>query len=272
MREHLLKKYLFLFLYSFFLCASAQAAVTIKKAEAVQEQKSSGGSATDFLGTAINLGTGIIAMNKDMKAVSAECYPTAPDITFIENTMKEYAKTGAQDKSGIYGRLSPRTQCVTSNGYGAYVAEYGKTAGARPCFNFFSGSGDKDMVWDGYPRVGTGVICPKGGTDCEARDQEKITDAYEIFNLIEFGPGDYKTGELTQATKLLEKVEVCSDAKISEKKRQMWMGMLNTTISNIGAKQSSGDVMQTVQSVVGGGGGVNSLGGVASMIPGIFGK
>jgi len=86
-----------------------------------------------------------------------------------------------------------------------------------------------------------------------------VSDIYEIFNLIDFGADDYTASEATMAAKLLNKIESCSNAKLSAKKKAMWGEFLIDTVGNLGQGN-----MQQVQSMsgMGGLGAISSLGGI----------
>lgn len=93
-----------------------------------------------------------------------------------------------------------------------------------------------------------------------------MSDAYDIFNLIDFGPADYLPGETTMAAKLLNKVEICTSSRLNARKRALWGEFLVNTASGIGQKTNTGSIMQSVQGIAGGGGAgaLNSIGGIAS--------
>ncbi len=91
-----------------------------------------------------------------------------------------------------------------------------------------------------------------------------MSDIYEIFNLIDFGADDYTASEATMAAKLLNKIESCSNAKLSAKKKAMWGEFLIDTVGNLGQGTNTGAIMQQVQSMsgMGGLGAISSLSGI----------
>ena len=68
-------------------------AITITKAASVTPQETSSSSAgSSLIPTVLKLVSGVQQLNAQQKALTAECVPSAQEITFVDNTMKEWAK------------------------------------------------------------------------------------------------------------------------------------------------------------------------------------
>ena len=80
-----------------------------------------------------------------------------------------------------------------------------------------------------------------------------------------------KENGITMASKLIAKIENCSNSKLNAKKRAMWSEFLMGTISNIGQPTNTGSIMEQVSNIAGSGGGLgslSSLGAIASQFLG----
>ncbi len=248
--------------------ASANAAVTIKKASPVASSESAGssGGAASLVPTVVGLVSGIIEMNAKQNALTAECIPSTTEMNFVDNTMKEWAKSGAMTADSFKGTLG-REKC--QNGPDCYrmdVQAVG-SSGMGIHYNYFSGAGNTNMVWDGFPKTGIGTYCKNGMvTGCSGNDIATMSDTYDLFNQIGFGPADYLPSEATMAARLLNKVETCTTAKLSAKKRAMWGEFLVNTASGIGQKTNTGSIMDQVGAISasGGAGALGSLGSIAT--------
>lgn len=253
-----------------FLSGTAQAAITIKKAAPVASTSEESGKSTtsSLVPSLLGLVSGVSELNSKQKALTAECVPSGSDLSFINNMMKEYAKTGV-NKQDIAKGLSGRYPCdYAGDCYkDDIVRGVGGTKGLKPRYNIFSGESNENMVWSGFPTASTGSVSKDGSGYCSNPSQcETLTDAYDIFNLIDFGPSDYLPAEASQAAKLLEKTEKCSTARLSAKKREMWGSFLTQTASGLGAKTNTGSIMENIGSISqSSGGGSGALGAVGSL-------
>ncbi len=248
---------------------AANAAIVIKKAAPVADNSSDSGKSTtnSLVPSLIGFVAGVSSLNAQQKALTGDCIPTDPDMRFIDNMMKEWAKTGQDTSKSIGDKLIGRAPC--SDCYSEDVRTgVNNTAGLKPGYNTFTGDGNAGKVWEGFPRPGKGFTCRNGAVYCTEADGEQVTDAYDIFNLIGFGPSDYLPSEASQAAKILEKTERCSDAKLTAKKRELWGAFLTQTASGLGKKTNTGNVMEQVGTITQSGGGalgaVSSLSGIAT--------
>ena len=266
-----MKKHLLFFITCMFMTTtmSAMGAVTIKKASSVSKQQAAPKmeSATSLVSTAINLVSGIKALNQQVNALSAECEPTSAEINFVNTTIKEWAKTGTSSVDEVRTSLG-RMPCDNPNGgYQQSVKLAAMIDNSPICFDSFSEKGDQNTIWYGYPRVGTAKYCDDG-TDTCTKNQKSASDIYDIFNLIDFTEADYSPEEFKLATNLMNKIEKCSSAKIAQAKKALWGTFLTENISTIGQKQNTGSIMDAVSGVISnsaGGGFGGAMGGLQSI-------
>lgn len=231
-------------------------AITIKKAAPVATQESSATLSTSSLvPTVLGLIGGIQELNAKQKELTSECIPTNQEINFVNELVKEWAKTGSMSAEEVKTRLRREPCPVADRGYENSVVVVEATGTGTVCYDFFSGSGNTGMVWENYPKVGIATFCPDGTSNCSTSEKKTVSDIYDIFNLIDFSEADYTSAsEVTMAGKLMAKVESCSNAKLSAKKRAMWSEFLIGTISNMGQSTNTGTIMEQVGSVAGSGG------------------
>ncbi|MDE6478453.1 MAG: hypothetical protein K2L94_04385, partial [Alphaproteobacteria bacterium] len=235
-----------LFLTGILSCApmmGAHAAVAVKKAAPVATQESAGtAGAASLIPTVLNLVSGVQALNAQQKALTAECIPTTAEINFVNTTMQEWAKTGAATAADVQRSLRRKRCQSATGGYQAAVRIAAATDGADICFDWF---GDNpEMVWYQFPKASKATYCPDGSIDTTCSDMKTVSDIYEIFNLIDFSAEDYTATEATMAAKLLNKIESCSSAKLSAKKKAMWGEFLIDTVGNLGQSTNTGAIMQ----------------------------
>ena len=247
---------------------SAMGAVTIKKAEPVKTQQTSTSNATGSLvPSVLTLVSDVQALNAKKRDLDAECTPSSAEIEFVNNMMKEWAKTGSSTAEEAFRKLN-RTRCDGGTGYESSVRYAAVTDMGTVCYDNFAES-DKDMVWYHFPKASKAVYCPDGSpaSTC-GKNQKTVSNIYEVFDLIDFGVSDYNRQEATMAAKLLDRADRCSDVKISKKKKQMWGEFLTTAMGNVGQKTNTSAIMQTVGNITQNGaslnGGLSSLGSIAS--------
>lgn len=247
---------------------AAVAAVTIKKAAPVATQEADATSAVGSLvPSVLTLVSEVQNLSAKQRALDAECIPSSAEITFVNNAMKEWAKTGEATWEDVARRLN-KSPCPEGNGYEAAVKDAAGTDMEITCYDNFASESDKLMVWYKFPKASKASYCPDGLPPCTGKEKT-VSNIYEIFDLIDFGVGDYTTRDnLTMAAKLLDKSESCSDVRISKKKREMWGAFLTTAMGNVGQKTNTSTIMQTVGNITQNGaslnGGLSSLGSIAS--------
>lgn len=264
------KAHLLVLCACFMAVAPAMAAVSIKKAAPVATKQSTAiDGAGSLVGTALTLVAGVRDLNKQVNDMDAECRPTSAEITFVNNMVKEWAKTGAASDEDVQRSLS-RRPCDNSTGIGGYQTSVEIAAmmdGADICYDTFRNESDKDMVWYNFPRVGTATYCDDGSRTC-GKDQKYASDIYEIFNLIDFTEADYTPSEASVAAKIISKTEKCSSARLSQAKRALWGNFLTQSIGTLGQPTNTASIMDAVSGVVnnsGGSGLGGALGGLQSI-------
>ena len=252
---------------SIMVAPAARGAVAVKKAAPVEAQSASGTSgAASLLPAVMNLVSNVQQLNAKQKALTAECVPSNAEINFVNNTMKEWAKTGAMSADDVVRQLH-RTPCSGGRGYEMAVRQYAGTDMMDSiCFDNFATDSDKDMVWYKFPIVGNASYCADGSySGCAAKDKKQVSDIYEIFNLIEFSEADYTRQEATMAAKLIAKIENCSSAKLSAKKKALWGEFITDTLGSVGQPTNTGAIMQAVGGISGGGS-MSSIGSLAGQL------
>lgn len=257
-----------------FSSVSGNAAVTIKKAASVSAQETPSSSAVNSLvPTVLGLIINVQQLNAKQKELTNECIPSSREITFVDNTMKEWAKTGTMSAKEVESKLKMKPCTVTDGGYSASVKMAVLMDTDDICYDTFSGSGNAGTVWEGYPKVSTATYCADGSNNCSSKDKKTVSNIYDIFNLIDFSTADYTKSEATDAANIMAKIETCSYSKLNAKKRAMWGEFLSDTINSLGQPTSTGTIMEQVSSVIGssGGGGlgaISSLGAIATQVLG----
>lgn len=243
------------------LCGVADAAVSVKKAAPVATKEASKTDASaSLVGSVLGLVSSVQTLNAQQKALTEDCVPTSAEINFVDKTIKEWAMTGAMSASEI--RLGNSKPCDNITGSYRLSAERAETTELDEgiCYDTLTDSGN---VWYGYPKVGLAEFCPGGDLTC--KNKKKVSNIYEIFNLVDFEAKDYTPQEATMAGKLMDKIERCSNAKLSAKKRALWGEFLTNTLSNVGQKTNTGNILQQVSAVSNSGGGLGALSGLGGI-------
>lgn len=269
-----MKKFLLFFIVSVLCVGEFPAlAITINKAAPVATQETSSSSTmTSLVPTVLNLVSGVQQLSAQQKELTAECIPTSQEITFVDTMVKEWAKTGAMTADEVEKRLGMKRCSTAVGGYESSVELFAATdTDDTICYDYFAGSGNDGMVWEKFPKVGKATYCSDGSPAGMCSDKYKVTvsNIYDIFNLIDFSDADYATEyEVTMAGKLTAKIEKCSYAKLSSKKREMWGEFLMGTINNLGQPTNTGSIMESVSSITtnGLGGGLSSIGSLATSL------
>ncbi len=249
---------------------AAVAAITIKKAPSVATKQTSaveaGGS---LVPTVIGLVGGIKQLSQQQKALSDECIPTSAEISFVNNAVKEWAKTGAKTKEEVEVALNMR-RCTDSY-TGGYEASVRLAEGTNErdliCYDWFGGTGDVGTVWYGFPMAVSTYYCTDGSiSGCSDKEKKHVSNIYDVFNLVDFAEADYTAQEAKMAATLKSKIENCSYAKLSAKQKALWGEFLVSTMGNMGQKTNTATILQTVSGVAnsGGAGALQSLGSMAT--------
>lgn len=244
----------------FFVCATvglaglSAGAVTIKKAApvATKEVASSGESAATFVPAVLSVVSQVQQIAQKQRALSDECIPSSSDITFVNNMMKEWAKTGNMTAEEAKKRLKYKRCRFPDGGYSMSVATSSNTESDLLCFDYFGTNSDRGMVWENFPKASVATYCSDGSATCSRKEQKTASNIYEVFNLIDFDTEDYTLSEATNAARLMGKIENCSSAKLNARKRALWGEFLVNTLGAVGQKTNTGAIMQSVGSLTSG--------------------
>lgn len=269
----MIKKLLtFLCMALFAVTSDAVAAVTVKKAAPVAPQTSATSTDTaSLVGTVLGLVNSVQQLNAQQKALTAECVPSSKEITFVNNMMKEWAKVGEMTADEAQTRLNQRRCTIARGGYAQAVRIAAGTDATEICYDYFAGDGNDGMVWANFPMASTATYCTDGSLSC--KNPANVSNIYEIFNLIDFSETDYTDGDnRTIAANLISKIENCSYAKLSAKKRALWGNFLTSTVSNMGQNTNTGAIMDSVGQMTSGGGGLGGLGSLGAIVQQITNK
>lgn len=252
---------------------SAMGAVSIKKASSVSTQKTSGISdAASLLPTVISLVEGVKQIKKSTKELTAECIPSSSEITFVNKLVKEWAKTGAATAEEAASAIKMRRCESPTGGYESSLRIMADTNEHDVlCFDWFGGSGDINQVWYQFPMAVSTYYCTDGSiTGCGEDSRKYASNIYDVLNLVDFDQVDLTNDEMQLFGKLTDKIEKCSDAKLSARKKALWQDFLTTTIGNMGQKTNTGSIMEMVGQTANSGtsGILQSLGGMATQFLG----
>ncbi|MCL2339209.1 MAG: hypothetical protein FWC51_04645 [Proteobacteria bacterium] len=282
-----MKKKIYLLSMLYALCSamalpSPSHAVTIKKADVVapapKASNNSPLSGNSLVPTALSLITGVMALNQQMSTLTGDCIPTAADVAFVSNAMKEFAKTGAIDGPTLAGALRGRAPCDPGNSvsFDNTAQTAAVTSGLQPCYETFNQPSDKNMIWFGYPRPGLTKVCKKNGGagGCAPKDEEVVSDVWDVFALVNFTPDDLLPQEATAFAKLMDKVERCSGAKLSAAKRALWVNFMTQEAGSLGTKTGSdlASTLGTVNQIMASGGGTNPMSALMGLAPTMMGN
>ncbi len=244
----------------------AVGAVTIKKAAPVATQEASATSTVSSLVPSVmGLVSGVQSLSAQQRELDAQCIPSNAEIEFVNNVIKEWAKTGTATWEQVSTKLN-QVPCTDNNSYANQVALYAGTDSTILCYDTFDTAADSVMVWYKFPRASKATYCPDGSRNCP-KEQKTVSNIYEIFDLVDFGVSDYSRQEATMAAKLLSRAEECSNTRLSKKKKEMWGSFLVDTIGSVGQSTNTSQIMQTVGNISQSGsgfGGLSSLGSIAS--------
>lgn len=265
-----MRKFLLIFSVLSLVVPHAASAVTIKKAAPVATKKVEAKDAgASLVPTVIGLVSGVMQMNQQQKALTEECLPSTQEIQWVNTIVKEWAKTGAASAEDIETKLG-RKACKGNESYDSTSRMAAGTDDTESiCFDAYTGTANEGMVWAGFPEAKLITYCNDGSESCSDKEKVKVSNVYDIFNMVDFTQSDYTASELTMASKLMAKIENCSSAKLDARKKALWGEFLTTTIGSMGQKTNTASIMDVVGSVANVnksnmGGALQSLGGVAT--------
>ena len=164
---------------------AAMAAITITKAKPVAtKQTSSVEAGASLLPTVMNLVGGIKQLSQQHKALTDECIPTSAEITFVNNTIKEWAKTGAKTAEEVEVALG-MSPCGPGDSY-EFTVRMAEGADERDliCYDTYDASSADGMVWLGYPIAVSTYYCTDGSlSGCSNKNKKYVSNTWvgQIF-------------------------------------------------------------------------------------------
>lgn len=244
------------------LCNGADAAnVSVKKASSVKKQETGGVESImsgSLLPGVMGLVSNVSALKKQTEELKAECIPSGTEESWVNNAVKEYAKTGAKTAKD----MNLDNPCRTNSSWDVEVAQ-ARSSGQEPCMPVFNESG---AVWDNYPTVKTVKYCPDLA-DPYCSDSKKKTESniYKIFGMLDWTQEDYLVGESDMFIKMMEKTEKCAPEKITARNREAYANFVKQTISGAGQSTNTGAVYDAIGGLTQGG-----LSGIGSLAPSVI--
>ena len=263
--------------FSFCLCLSgAGAAVTINKAPSVKSQPkqdtATALTANSLIGTAIGLVGSVQSMKQQQLALAAGCAPSSSDVTFVNEMVKEYAKTGKEKASEMINRLLPN-----GNSPHCKFIDTAGVKGGKVCYSTYDATSDDSEIWSGYPKAESDRKCPPEKQDCADKDKKYYSNVYEIYNAMGWSDEDLLPNEVSNHSRIMAKMEECSPEILKRKNQELQGQLITGALGGIGQKQNTAGTMVGVSSLVqgmggGGGGVVSGLSGLGTqMLPTIIG-
>ncbi|MBO4479997.1 MAG: hypothetical protein J5742_00025 [Alphaproteobacteria bacterium] len=245
-------------------------ASSVAKHEETSSVTNVGGS---LLPTALGLVGNVVQLTQQQKELKAGCEPTAKEVNFVNNLVKEWAIAGASNPfdNGTFGAILP---CDSTAGYSyrdtVVVADTGVGVdNTLLCYDVYTDADARGAVWVNFPKAAVVTYCPDNSYSCSKNKQKTVTNLYTIFDAIDFTEQDYTRTEASQAQALLQKAANCSGSQLAAKRLESFGGFIKNTIGNMGQKTNTGSVMDAVSGVVGNagiGGMLGSFGSVATQL------
>lgn len=244
-----------------------------KKADSVAKREASTSMndvGASIAPTAVNLVTGLIALNQQQKVLVAECEPTARDIDFVNKMIKEWAiaggvnplKSGGINKNGING-------CTNGLTYESSVGRLGANMSVGTtslCYDVFTDADARGAVWAGFPKASKGTYCSDGTlySVCPNSKKKTMTNMWVLFDMINFDDKDYTRAEASQAQALRQKAANCSGNKLAAKRLESVGSFVKSSIANAGQTTNTGSIMDAVSGLVNQSG-LSGVGGLANV-------
>lgn len=248
-------------------CFSAMAAdFKVKKASSVNKQEKSGLESVtsgSLVPGVIGLVSNVSALNKQQQELAAECVPTAAEVSWVNNMVKEYAKIGEVNAADMRAKIGSR-ECENDSVYTSEV-QTNRPANQDVCVPVFTD--EQKVIWYKYPRANYAKYCAGDVTYTCAESKKKTeSNIYEVFGNISFSQEDYTADEVTMYAKMMEKIEKCAPGKVSQRQKEAYAGFLKNTIAGAGTSTNTGGIMEAVSGLTQG----NGLSGVQSLAPSVM--
>ena len=236
------------------VCLLNQGAVAanfaVKKASPVKKQETSGldsVSNNSVIPGVLNLVTSVAALKQEQKTLRAECYPTASEQSFVNDMVKEFAKTGIMTAKSMREAVAGNNnKCAGATGYRESVRESKSVGIGKPCVEVFDSKADENKIWRDYPKVSAVTYCPDISMDSCPSKEQYASNIYEIFGLITFEEGDYLASEASKYDSFMKKMEKCSPANIKARTTQAYMNFAKNAVTGIGQKTNTANIWDAV--------------------------
>jgi len=211
--------------------------------------------AASLVPTAIQLGLGIMDLNRQTRALTAECIPNDAEINWVNMMVREWAKAGAP----MLPENSQMQSCERI-GHGSFqlAVQNNAASGFRQCFVPFPPTGSNaNMVWIGFPQAAKGYRC-KGGPGiegCPENQREWVSNAYDVFAMMDFSDADFLPAETNVLARFREKFDKCSPTKLAARRRELWGGFMMQQAGSLGQSVDMAQTLGQVSGILGQGGG-----------------
>jgi hypothetical protein len=246
-----------LYLLPLALCMSAlhAAAPTIRRADHVAASAPAQPTGqAGLLPTALNLAVGVMALQAEMQALDARCVVTQSEVDWVNTMIRRWTEAGGVPPEGemVVGirhcggeNMRFRDHITTSRG--------GRARGNDAlCFERFGendGASSSGMIWYGAPRASRHCICKNNVNascpgSCTVDQQEWFSNAFHIFQLIDFSDADFLAGETNHLAPMRRKFSDC--ARLTEDRRNLVLGFALDTAGSLGQPQNPATTMQAV--------------------------
>lgn len=244
----------------------------VKKAAPVQKQEKSGLesiTSNSLVPGVVNLITGVTALTKQQKELSAECAPLGTELEWVNKMVREYAKIGEKNADEMFDAIS-QDRCDGET-YSESLS-VNKGTGMKPCADY---NKDENTIWSEYPEASSGKYCADGSLEMRLCPSSKVkTDSniYAVFGAINFSEEDYTEDEAAMYHKMLEKTEKCAPERLSQRSREAYTEFLKTTITGVGSGTNTANIFDAIGTLTQSGGGLSGLGTLAPTVTQFFDK
>lgn len=220
-------------------------------------------TATSLLPTVIGLVSNLKALNAQQQQLTADCAPTADEISTVNNLVKEWAKLGlvtAKDAASGLGETCSEDENNNSSGNYEIVMADNIAEKNDACYESFTGAADKDTIWYKFPKASKATICDDV---ISKKDCKNVSNIYDVFGNVQtaLSEEDYTIAEAKKVSKLLEKMNKCAPSKLKAAQRELYGNFLTQTLGTVGPSTGAAGTASVLEAVsnMGGSGNVQSM-------------
>ena len=269
------------FLFCGMICAmfcttdafSAAKVLMPKKADAVAKRDAStttSDAAASILPTVVGLVGSAMTLSQQQKALVAECEPSKKDVAFVNSMVKEWANAGGINpiKPGGVIQACGTTESPFTDYQASVLNSIDGSAidSTSVCWDVYTNTEARGAVWAGFPKAAVAEFCSDGTNTCNKNSKKKVTNLWDIWEMIPFDEKDFTKSEATQALALQTKADKCSDKKLAARRLETYGGFVKNAVGNIGQTTNTGSIMETVSGIVGQTGIGGTIGGLAPVV------